>query len=80
MAHWLALCPNSIFLRRLSTERMFYRNYSDVCWKIQIYLVSGTIFHECNQDTTLNLFLLQNISKWLKVVFTVNLCFKKITL
>ena len=45
-----------------------------------IFCHIATAFHESNQVTTLNLFLLQNISKWLKVVFAVNLRFKKIYL
>ena len=75
MAYWLALCPNSILLRQFLTER--------IVTDILVTFVSKSkftwyhSFNESNQDTTFNLFLLQNISKRLRVVFTVNLCFFK---
>ena len=59
MAHRLALCPNSIFLRRLFTERIFTEILVTLVGKSKFTWYHS--FHECNQATTLNLFLLQNI-------------------
>ena len=73
MAYWLALCPNSILLRQLLAERIFTDILVTFVSKSKFTWYHS--FNESNQDTTFNLFLLQNISKRLRVVFTVNLCF-----
>ena len=51
MAHWLALCPNSIFLRRLFTERIFteilvtFVSKSKFTWYHSCHEYSDSCFH-----------------------------------